>query len=279
MKKFMEMVINNQATQGTILERINATTTETNEAVKAMQPQLQEIYNAVMKKQVNKVVAITKCDRCGYEIKSEAVINYCKNSRHINGVYCPKCQAELGYASKNSKYAKAEQPKTLSSVKHSCAYCGKVLHFDSTEHRTTFYNKCIEKGYKGCICTGCHKKQEAITEVDIQVPSVERKVMHNQIEFEERAMLAKEQDRVGVIDTTQGVVTFLIGRGYGKEEIAQMKIGDARKIADANNCKIELDGNNWNRNKQTVVEQLYVEQQTFTMVDGSDVNEEEEQNF
>ena len=243
------------------------------------------IIEAINKK-ANKVavgtessVTVVKCDCCGVVIKSQKVIDYCK-ARKFDGVFCPKCQADKGLVGKNFR-VKELKPEVIGFAAK-CTYCGRTFkHFDTQAARAEYNKKCVDRGYKGMICAKCVNGEHGeVAMPQIEMPKgMEEKIMetndreydrtHGTVALERQRNEDKKQARC--IDDVQKAVDFLISLGYTKEVIMSTKIGELRKIGEANSKIVEVDGNTWNKTKLTVIEKRLADnkqetQMTFTVL-------------
>lgn len=225
-------------------------------------------------------VEIVKCARCGFEIKSQAVITYCKN-RKFDGVYCSKCQQELGLAGKNFKAKEIQkpQPKGIATV---CSICKGKIFFDTKEDMAQAYKRATEAGLPGIVHKGCARKLQE-QEVIIHAPIVEKKVEDTKLEHEYKNQIdstqfeaerREEKAKTHAVSTVEAVVNILAGKGVTPEDIKAMSIKDVRKFFVGINVPIELDGNDWNKSKAVVVDNTLVPASGFR--DFKSIKEDEE---
>lgn len=210
---------------------------------------------------------VVKCDKCGYEIKNKAVVDYCKN-RKLDGVYCTKCQQALGLT--GSKFKAKEKPAdkpVQKGIKTTCSICKGVIFFDDKEAMGNAYNRAIEAGLPGIAHRGCAKKYLAEQEAVISVPSVDAKVADTKLEaeyagqqtaeqFEAEARKDKADAAKSTLDNVAGIVTFLLGKGMTGDEIKALPIADVRKLLMGYGTEVNLHGNVWNVSKGNVIDSL-----------------------
>jgi hypothetical protein len=196
------------------------------------------------------------CKCCGAVIKSQKVIDYCRN-RKMDGIYCPSCQQAKGLLAKGYKVKEVKEVKEGYGA--TCVYCKtEFKRFKTQVERAEYNKKCVDKGYKGMICKSCFnamKESTALVATKIEEHQQWKEdLAHNHITIQRD--INEDKIKAKLIDTTVKAVDCLISIGYTPEQILETKIADLRAACKAIHRIVELNGNKWNAEKHGVVSAL-----------------------
>lgn len=212
------------------------------------------------------------CKHCGDPILSPSVIGYCTVNQL--DTICYPCQKGK---TRNAKYSDIKfldgsvqsspaQSTVDTSVVVNCDICGKPRKYKSAADYLAKKNYAESLGLPGTMCTVCAKDAlSKITKADAEPEHYENPVAFEKKVNEDRAQLATPAQSAATeipTDNKTSVYDFVFRMWKEIEnpaEIKNMKMKDVKTFAEAGNMTLTFDGNEWNRTKASVYEEVAAE--------------------
>lgn len=205
------------------------------------------------------------CKTCGDPILSPSVIAYCSvNKLDTN---CYPCQKGKKRSAKymditlmdGRQVNKTNTQPIDTSVVVKCDVCGKPRKYKSSEDYLAKKRYAESLGLPGTMCTECAREALNRLHAEDTTPKYE-----DPIEFERQRMEDKRAAREAALSVPQqeekytipAVVEFLLTHGMDEIDLLSMRIADLREVCKEHSITLAFDGNEWNRNKVSVIESV-----------------------